>query len=172
MPLNRTIQPFTTTADPAARKFMADVAQNFDNRRVSVRFTVGEETAGVRYITAQVIDRLNRDPIAGRWLLRFWFATTEWGSPDGEQNTTVTTGTLVENTAEQIIEAATDDGGTLVFTVEIATAGDRYIYLANLEELAATGGVESAGGGTYTPPPSGGGGVELSVVLAAVSLGM
>ena len=172
MPLKQSIQPYTTTADTATRKFMADVAANFDNRRVSVRFTIGTESAGVRSITAQVIDRLNREPISGRWLLRFWYATAAWGEPDGEQNTTVTTGTLVENTNEQIIEAATDDGGELVFTCEIATAGDRYIYLANLEELVETGGVTSAGGGSYTPPTSGGGGVGLSTVLAAVSLGM
>ncbi|NBW21340.1 MAG: hypothetical protein EBR82_76620, partial [Caulobacteraceae bacterium] len=172
MPLKRTIHPYHTAPDQATRKFTADVAENFDNRRVSVRFTVGAETAGVRSITAQVIDRLNREPISGRWLLRFWYATTAWGSPGGNQNTAVTTGTMVENTDEQIIEAATDDGGTLVFTVTIADPGDRYIYLANLEELASTGGVSSAGGGSYVPPTSSGGaGTVVRSGTATVNFG-
>jgi hypothetical protein len=86
--------------------------------------------------------------------VRWWIATTEWGQPGGDQDVAITTGTLVENTNDQIIEAATDDGGTLVFTLEIGAVGSRYVYIANLEELTSSGQVASAGGGTVS---SGGG---------------
>jgi hypothetical protein len=155
MPLKQSIQP-QASGDQRTQKFAADVAKWMDTRRVGMRITTGAEVAGVRSITLQVIDRLSREPISGRWLVRWWIATTEWGQPGGDQDVAITTGTLVENTDDQIIEAATDDGGTLVFTLEIGAVGSRYVYIANLEELDSTGQMVSAGGGTVSS-----GGVRL-----------
>ncbi len=149
MPLLQSIQP-QVSGDQRTQKFAADVAKWMDTRRVGMRITTGAEVAGVRTITLQVIDRLSREPISGRWLVRWWIATTEWGQPGGDQDVAITTGTLVENTNDQIIEAATDDGGTLVFTLEIGAVGSRYVYIANLEELGSTGQMVSAGGGTVS----------------------
>lgn len=148
MPLKQSIQPQIPGADRSVQKFASDIAQAIDNRRVEVRVSAGTESVGVIPVTLQVIDRLNRNPISGRWLIRFWISETEWGEPGGSQDVGITTGTLVSNDGDQIIEAATDDGGELVFDLEVATTGNRYVHIANLEELASSGQVAMVGGGT------------------------
>lgn len=154
MPLKQSIQIPLANSPNSVQKFALDVSQAMDVRRVAVRVSTGTESVGIRPVTLQVIDRLNREPIGGRWLIRFWISETEWGEPGGAQDVSITTGTLVSNDADRIIEAATDDGGELVFDLEVASAGNRYVHIANLEELESSGQVASAGGGTVT---SGGG---------------
>ena len=157
MPLKQSIQIPLANDARSVQRFALNVAQAVDVRRVAVRVTTGTESVGVRPVTLQVIDRLNRDPISGRWLIRFWISETEWGEPGGAQDVSITTGTLVSNDSDQVIEAATDDGGELVFDLEIASAGNRYVHIANLEELTSSGQVASAGGGSVTSDPAAGG---------------
>lgn len=139
MPLKRTIQPLSMTADPASRKFMADVAENFDARRTSVTISASAESANVVTLTMQVRDRLNREPIAGRWLLMLWISATATGAPAGTQTVAVSTGTLIQNSGDQIVTLATDSTGTAVVTITIAGDATRHVSVANLEEIADSG---------------------------------
>jgi len=139
MPLKRTIQPLSMTADPASRKFMADVAENFDARRTSVTISASAESANVVTLTMQVRDRLNREPIAGRWLLMLWISATATGVPAGTQTVAVSTGTLIQNSGDQIVTLATDSTGTAVVTITIAGDATRHVSVANLEEIADSG---------------------------------
>ena len=115
----------------------------------------------------QVVDRLRRNPISGRWLIQFWVTETEWGEPGGDQAVTITQGTLVEDINDNLITAATQDGGLLQFTMDIAVAGSRYVYIANLEELTESGVISSSGGGGGSAVGSR---VSLDIVRSLVSL--
>jgi hypothetical protein len=123
------------------------VANSYDSRRTTILFTAGTEVAGVRNITIQVVDRLDRRPIKGRWLIRLWVTNAEGGAPTTSQTLAVVTGTLIANTSNSILEAATDDTGALVFSLELAIAGTRYVYVANLEELEESGELIGVGAG-------------------------
>jgi hypothetical protein len=167
MPLKRILHSQFSNFDAQLQRFASDVSQNMDNRRVSIRLSSSSEVAGVRTFTMQVIDRLNRNPISGRWLIQFWITETEWGEPGGDQAITITQGTLVEDINDNLITAATQDGGLLQFTMDIAVAGSRYVYIANLEELTESGVISSSGGGGGT---AAGSRVSLDIVRSLVSL--
>jgi len=151
MPLKQSIQPQIPGADRSIQKFASDVAKAMDARRCTVTIDTGFEVAGVRSITLQVVDRLDRSPLSGRWMIRLWVSETEWGEPGGGQTLGVTTGTLVLNSGDTILEAATDETGELVFTIELASAGTRYVYIANLEELQESGAMVGDGPVGATP---------------------
>jgi hypothetical protein len=162
MPLKRILHSQFSNFDAQLQRFASDVSQNMDNRRVSIRLSSSSEVAGVRTFTMQVIDRLNRNPISGRWLIQFWITETEWGEPGGDQAITITQGTLVEDINDNLITAATQDGGLLQFTMD-----SRYVYIANLEELTDSGVISSNGGGGGAAVGSR---VSLDIVRSLVSL--
>lgn len=151
MPILQSIQPQIQSSDRNVQKFASDVARAMDTRRTTLLLDPGYETDGVRTITLQVVDRLDREPISGRWLIRLWVTDTAWGSPTTAQTLDVVTGTLVSNTSNSILEAATDETGEMAFTLELASAGTRYVYVANLEELEESGAMTGEGPVGATP---------------------
>lgn len=138
MPLKQSIQPQIPGADRSVQKFASDVSKAMDERRATAVITASSESANVVTFTLSVVDRLGRAPLEGYWFIRLWISTTAAGGPGGAQTVAVTTGTLVENTGDQIIDAQTDDSGVLVFTVTIAGAATRYARVALIEEVVSS----------------------------------
>lgn len=134
MPLKQSIQP-QVSGDQRTQKFAADVAKWMDTRRVTATIAVSAESANLVTFTVSVVDRLGRAPLAGYWFVRLWLSTTATGGPSGTQTVAITTGTLIENTGDQIIDAITNSEGTLAFTVSIAGAATRYARVALIEEV-------------------------------------
>lgn len=135
MPILQSIRSKVSTADPSVQKWMADAAQAVDARRVTATIAVGAESTNLVTFIVSVVDRLGRAPLAGYWFVRLWLSTTATGGPDGTQTVAITTGTLIENTGDQIIDAITNNAGTLAFTVSIAGAATRYARIALIEEV-------------------------------------
>jgi len=138
MPLKQSIQIPLANDQRSVQRFALDVAQAMDTRRVTAVVTASTESANVVTFTVSVVDRLGRAPLEGYWFIRLWISTTEAGGPGGTQTVTVTTGTLIENTGDQIIDAQTDDAGALAFTVTIAGAATRYARVALIEEVVSS----------------------------------
>lgn len=138
MPLKQSIQIPLANSPNSVQRFALDVSQAIDARRATVVVTASAESANVVTFTVTVVDRLGRAPLEGYWFVRLWISTTAAGGPGGAQTVAVTTGTLVENTGDQIIDAQTDDAGVLAFTVTIAGAATRYARVALIEEVVSS----------------------------------
>lgn len=135
MPLKQSIQPQIPGADRNVQKFASDVSRAIDARRATAVVTASTESANVVTFTVTIVDRLGRAPLEGYWFVRLWISMTTVGGPSGAQTVAVTTGTLIENTGDQIIDAQTDNSGVLAFTVTIAGAATRYARVAIIEEV-------------------------------------
>lgn len=135
MPLKQSIHPPLALNPNSVQKFASDVIGAIDARRATAVVTASAESANVVTFTVTIVDRLGRAPLEGYWFVRLWISTTAAGGPGGAQTVAVTTGTLIENTGDQIIDAQTDDSGVLAFTVTIAGAATRYARVALIEEV-------------------------------------
>lgn len=123
MPAGRTLQD-TGNVLQALRTLRA----YFDTPLAECVVSAGNESADVRRITFQVVDRLGKS-WGGRWLVLFWISPTQDGPPDSSGNSvSFVAGTqefesVVANAA-YIVE--TDDDGRAQIDLEVTGAGVRF----------------------------------------------
>ena len=90
--------------------------------------TAGAEAADTRTVTVQARDAVN-DNLAGRFLVRVWIATAEYGAPSAAGNTvSVTAGAEIESkTANADYHLISDAAGKVVLDVQVSGAATRYV---------------------------------------------
>jgi len=76
----------------------------------------------------QVADPWTGDPIAGRWRIRCWISTGDYGAPVAQTDFSVTTGTqLRQLTADADYEVISDETGKVVMNIDTAANATFYI---------------------------------------------
>ena len=120
----------TARQEPQALRPPGVPAGGFPDRYRSLEFTTADEDSQVIAVTMQV--QQNGVDLAGRFRIFVYLSETDLGAPDAANTTTaVTTGVeLKEHTTDALIEAMTDENGTLVMAFTNSGNDDKYVYAA------------------------------------------
>jgi len=121
-------KPRTLSHEESEFMLLHRVREHFDSPPASCSVVAGAEAADIRRFTVQVKDRLRND-WARRWIVAVYFTPTSGGDPDATGNgfSVVTGSVSTVPLADGWYELLTDSNGRLVFDLEVAGAGTRYV---------------------------------------------
>lgn len=124
------------TLQHGSATFEQQVRAQFSTPLALCKVSAGDETANIRRITLQVIDRIKKD-VPGRWIIAVYLSGAAGGDPSATGNTvSIVTGTLWRQvTANAAYELVTDDTGQASIDVEVSGAGSRFVSTAVLQRL-------------------------------------
>ncbi len=137
--MQRGTVPSLNQADP--RLQIKQLADALGDPIFGVKISAADEAANARRFSFQVCNRQRYD-IKGRYVVRVWFSSTEYGGPTSGLTLAIATGTLSQTiTANQYLEVITSSAGLIEIDATIVGAATRYAHAVVVGEIEASAAV-------------------------------